>query len=399
MKILIISHMFPSKIIPKHGVFLCREMNYLREFDIGCQFLVPSPWAPWPLTCLKRWEKYGPQNPLTPPDDFIAEKVPYLRPVGMWYRRYEGKAMARGILKQAGSLHRQYHFDVVMGVPMIPDAQAAVVIGRHLELPTAAMAIGSDVMVYPELMPTLKKNLLWTLENLDLAIGVSKTICDKISKTGSCRREPVCVYLGRDTEKFSPAVDKSALRRRLGLSGDSVIGIYVGNLIPEKGVPELAQACGRLIQKYPDFKLVCVGSGVSGQLLSNLNIQAGREVVHLTGQISPDQVPQYLQASDFMIFPSHSEGMPQAVLEAMNCGLPVIATGVGGIPEAVVDMQTGLLIQPRDAQQLENVIGKMIVDKRFREETGNKAFVRVHEIFDARKNAEVLAKALWGLKK
>ncbi|OHB54216.1 MAG: hypothetical protein A2173_02725 [Planctomycetes bacterium RBG_13_44_8b] len=134
--------------------------------------------------------------------------------------------------------------------------------------------------------------------------------------------------------------------------------------------------------------------------LVQLKAKAGRDgAVVLTGLVSPDEVPKYLQASDFMVFPSHSEGMPQSVLEAMNCGLPVVATRVGGIPEAVVDGRTGILIDAKNISQLQQAMEKMITDKEFRLSSGQNGLAYVHKVFDAEQNAEKLAEALWSLVK
>jgi glycosyltransferase involved in cell wall biosynthesis len=108
-------------------------------------------------------------------------------------------------------------------------------------------------------------------------------------------------------------------------------------------------------------------------------------------------VPRFLQAADFLVLPSYSEGMPQAVLEAMNCGLPIVATRVGGVPEAVIDGETGLLVEPKGVEQLRNAMERMIVDEPFRLRAGQKGLVRAREVFDSERNANFFADALWSL--
>ena len=117
----------------------------------------------------------------------------------------------------------------------------------------------------------------------------------------------------------------------------------------------------------------------------------------MPGRVAPEEVPRCLQAADFLVQPSYSEGMPQAVLEAMDCGLPVLATRVGGVPEAVLDGETGLLVEPRNIERLRNAMERMIVDKAFRLAAGQKGLMRAREVFDSERNATIFAEALWSL--
>jgi glycosyltransferase involved in cell wall biosynthesis len=113
--------------------------------------------------------------------------------------------------------------------------------------------------------------------------------------------------------------------------------------------------------------------------------------------VPPEDVPHYLQGADFLVLPSHSEGMPQAILEAMDCGLPVVATRVGGVPEAVIDGQTGLLVESRNVEQLCSAIERMIVDAAFRAAAGQDGLSRARDVFDSDRNAKAFADALWSL--
>jgi glycosyltransferase involved in cell wall biosynthesis len=146
-----------------------------------------------------------------------------------------------------------------------------------------------------------------------------------------------------------------------------------------------------LLAGHEDFRLVCVGDGPAWDVL------IGPRAFHLTGRVNPDEVPLLLQGSDFLVLPSHSEGMPQAVLEAMNCGLPVVATNVGGVPEAVVDGETGLLVEARDVEALRNAIKRMITDGSFRSAAGHAGRKRAQTVFDSERNAAVFADALKAL--
>ncbi len=367
LRILAISHMFPTVRAGQYGAFICREAQFLRPHGIECRFLVGRPWAPWPLHYVPRWRDYGPSNPLAAPEGLSARPVAYFRPPGFGFRRFEGHSLARALLPAARQWHRESPFDLVLGVSMLPDAEAAVVIARELGLPVVALAVGSDVMVYPDRMPVLWRRLCETLAQVDLPVGVSQSICRRLAETGKCRREPLCVYLGRDTRHFVPAENKNRLREQLGWPTEGIVAIYVGGLVETKGIRELAAAAEPLLDKHERFHLVCVGDGPARDTLMGLQARLRREgAVMLPGRVAPEEVPRFLQAADFLVLPSYSEGMPQAVLEAMNCGLPIVATRVGGVPEAVIDGETGLLVEPKNIEQLRNAMERMIVDEAFR---------------------------------
>ncbi len=114
--------------------------------------------------------------------------------------------------------HRENPFGVVLGISMFPAAETVVTIGKKLNLPVAMLAIGCDVMFYTKRFPVFWRRLGGILEQVDLPVGVSESICKKLAETGKCKRKPLCVYLGRDSERFSPPKNKRKLRQELGWS-------------------------------------------------------------------------------------------------------------------------------------------------------------------------------------
>jgi len=398
LRVLAISHMFPTADRRHYGIFICREAQALRAHGIELTFLVGRPWTPWPLYHFGHWSDYGPANPLAPPAGLEARLAPYVRPPGFGFRRFEGAFLARALLPLARRWNEESRFDVVLGVSMLPDAEAAVAVGKDLGLPVASLAVGSDVMVYPDRMPVLWRRLCETLERVDLPVGVSQSICRRLAETGKCRRPPLCIYLGRDAGDFSPPDDRSRVRTQLGWPADSLVAAYLGALVETKGMRELVAACEPLLTRYRHLRLVCVGDGPCGDMLQGMGKRTGRpDAVILPGRVAPERVPLYLQASDFLVLPSHSEGMPQAVLEAMSCGLPVVATRVGGVPEAVMDGRTGLLVEPNDTGRLQTAIEQMITDDAFRSAAGENGRIRAREVFDPERNARTFADALQSL--
>ncbi len=261
LRILAISHMFPTLCSRQYGAFICREAQYLRPHEIECRFLVGRPWAPWPLYQVPRWSGYGPANPLAPPGELQAQAVPYFRPPGFGFRRFEGKAMARALLPVSRRWDRESPFHLILGVSMLPDTEAAVVIARDLGLPVVGLAVGSDVLVYPDRMPALWRRLGETLSQVDLPVGVSQSVCRRLAETGKGKGEPLCVYLSRDTKQFTPAQNKDRVREQLGWMKENIVAVYAGGLVETKGMSELAAAAAPLLSQYERFQLVCVGDG------------------------------------------------------------------------------------------------------------------------------------------
>ncbi len=390
---LVVSHLYPLEREPGLGIFVTRELGDLAPHGLEFEVLVPRPWAPWPLSRLGRWRQYAASNRLAGPAAIPARVVRYPRLPGFGFRRLEGAVLAPALRAAARRAHRERAFDLVLAIGIFPSAEASCGVAEALGIPLAAMAVGSDVMVMTDRAPYLQQRLQRIAARAALCVGVSEMLCERLRAAGA--RDPLRVCLGRDTALFRPAEDREALRRELGWAPGDVVGAFVGALWRGKGMDELAQVMPGLLRASPELRLVCVGQGEAAPALRAAAAAAGRpDALLLPGHVPPIEVPRYLQAADFLVFPSHSEGLPQAVLEAMNCGLPVIATRVGGIPEAVVDGETGILIEPRAPEQLRAEIERMTGDPALRERLGRAGLERAREHFDPAAEARRLAGAL-----
>ena len=393
LRLLTVCHMHPSRFLPRHGIFLIRQAQWLAEHGIDFTFLVPRPNAPWPLHLFPKWKEYGPENPLVVEHPFKIVERRYFRPPGGWFKLHEGKSIASTIRREAHRLHSDDPYDAILACPMLPDATSGRLLKEELDIPLVTLAIGSDVLVYPRTMPSLEPQLRESARASDLAVGVSKDICNRLRELGA--RDPQCVYLSRDAAQFKPPSDRNELRDELGWRRDDIVAIFVGRLATTKGTTELLQSIRTLIPANPSLRLVLVGDGPEKEAFTGLaQDPTYTHRVNLLGELAPDSVPKYLQAADFLVFPSYSEGMPQAVLEAMNCGLPVVATRVGGVPEAVLDGDNGVIIEPRDTTALTSAMQRLIEDDEFRVRAGQRSLEIVTTKFDPDTNAAKLATAL-----
>ncbi len=168
------------------------------------------------------------------------------------------------------------------------------------------------------------------------------------------------IYNGIDPFLYEIQTDVG-LRASLGLpNGAKVIGV-VGNLIHYKGHRFFLQACPEVKAKFPDVRFLLIGDG---PLRGELEVMAGelgiKEEVIFLG--SRNDIPALLSIIDLFVLPSLEEGFSNAILEAMAAGKPVVATRVGGIPEAVVHEETGLLVPPKDPKALADAIIRVLSD-------------------------------------
>ena len=150
-----------------------------------------------------------------------------------------------------------------------------------------------------------------------------------------------------------------ALREQLGIERDTPLVLVVGRLSPEKGHAVFLDAVARLKADGSDFRAVFVGEGQERERLALQTRELGLEDRVVFAGYHADVAPFY-GAADLVVLPSLSENMPNVALEAMSFGKPVVATRVGGVPEVVVDEQTGRVVPSNDPNALAEGIGQVL---------------------------------------
>jgi len=211
--------------------------------------------------------------------------------------------------------------------------------------------------------------------------AVSATAADAIAQELRLPAEIFNVVTnGVDTQRWAPSKDRAAVRRRLGLPADRTVILSVGNLKPVKGHHVLLEAVGSLGYYAGRTTFVVVGGDyMDGRLQQWTDERLGGCDVRFVGQ-QGDVLPWY-QAADVFVLPSKWEGLSNALLEAMACGLPVIATDVGGNRDVIRHGQTGLLVRPDDPMSLCAAIRLMVEDPVYRATLAAAGRRHVHERF------------------
>ena len=190
------------------------------------------------------------------------------------------------------------------------------------------------------------------VEEADGFVAINRPIEQELLSAGASPEKVFRVENGVDLRRFHPAEpgEKGRVRGAFGIPRDVPLVACFGRLSPEKGVDVLLRALPLLLQLVPGTRLWLVGDGPSRPSLEGLALELGLgHAVHFAGAVE-DPAPAW-RAADAAALPSHTEGLPLALLEAMASGIPVVATAVGGTPE-VLDGGAGTLVQPGNAEAL-----------------------------------------------
>jgi glycosyltransferase involved in cell wall biosynthesis len=183
---------------------------------------------------------------------------------------------------------------------------------------------------------------------------------------------------GVDTELFKPLLRNTALAESLDLINEGqveesgrVIG-FAGELRQKKGLRLLLSAYAQINKKNPATLLIVgdVRAGEDKQILEDFKLSHPEASIMVTGFVSPADLPSYYSLMDLFVHPSLRDGLPNALLEAMACGVTVIGTPVGGIKDVVVDCENGRLVSTNNVNELASAIEELLTNKDLRKKLG-----------------------------
>jgi colanic acid/amylovoran biosynthesis glycosyltransferase len=236
---------------------------------------------------------------------------------------------------------------------------------------------------------------------LDRLVDAARVIVTETDYAARFLRErfPYCadrvrrVYNGLDLAEFG----------RADFSTAPPLVVAVGRLIAKKGFVDLIRACGLLAERGKWFRCEIIGEGpLENELRQKIQQLELQDRVALAGAKSQREVRQRLAAANVFVLPSvidpegGMDNLPTVIMEAMATGLPVISTAIGGIPEMVIEDETGFLVAPRDAVALADVIEKLIGDAVLARKMGRAGHERAQELFSIEKNVRELCALIKG---
>lgn len=210
----------------------------------------------------------------------------------------------------------------------------------------------------------------------DHVVTISEGIREVLRSEGLAAHRMTCIRDAIDPAPFLQPVNRDAFLREFNLPHDAVVVGMVAQLIPRKGHRYLLQAVENLRHDYPALRVLLFGKGpLQAQLEQDIAQRGLADVVRLAGFRT--DLPEWLGGLDLLAHPADMEGLGVSLLQASAASVPIIASRVGGLPEAVLDNVNGLLIPPGDVPALRDAMRRLLDDPALRQRMGSAGRARV----------------------
>jgi glycosyltransferase involved in cell wall biosynthesis len=204
----------------------------------------------------------------------------------------------------------------------------------------------------------------------DRVIAISESIAEVLRASGLDENRLAVIRSAIDTAAFPAAADCTRFREEFGLAATDQVAATIAQLIPRKGHRYLLEAVARIRARYPSLRLIIFGQGPLDAELKQRTQELGiGRIVQFAG-FRPD-LDGFLPCMDLVIHPAVAEGLGVAALKASAAAVPVIAFAAGGLPEAVIDNETGILVEPGDSDALANGMARLLDHPELRRRYGD----------------------------
>jgi glycosyltransferase involved in cell wall biosynthesis len=350
--------LFPNPERPDHGLFIKNRLKLVAE---KCRLTVVAP-----INVAQ--------------DPPLAWRVPYQELLeGMtvyhpWFavipglfKQWDGRLLYQQSARQMRRSLNLNQYDLIDVHFAYPDGVAGQYLAEELGKPFIISLRGSDLNVLGR-FPRRRRLIQSMLARASAVIAVSEALKRKAEAIGVPSSRVHIIPNGVDTSVFYPR-NRLAARARLGWPEGIPCILSVGRLSPIKGFELLIETMAALHASLGSA-LCCfiVGEGELRPALERQIARLGLEnVVRLCGRVPQVELAEWYSAADAFCLLSHNEGCPNVVLESLACGTPVVATGVGGVPEILRQRAAGTMVLQRDANEVAEAIHSVLVPARDQE--------------------------------
>ena len=392
MKVLIIAPYYPYPAYPSWGSVNERAACALNELCDGVAVLAPRPYAlPVVSSWVPRWRSYRQIIGYE-----VRNRIPLYRPYYVHIPRLGG-----AIWTDPGAffwcrhtvrdMHRLTRFDALLSFDLVASGGMAWRIGRDLGIPASGWAIGNDVRVPASSSYGLV--LRRAIKHLDLVFYQSRELLETVAAQLAIPPEQmspkrhVVLPRGIPSPPLLPRVQvRNRIRAEWRITHDQIVLLNIGRMVRDKGIFELLQAIAFATARNP--KIICILVGSNPAFDETTAVQQKlhetpdlRERVRLLPHCSPDTVWEYLCAADIFAFPSHKEGMPNSLLEAMAMGVPAIAFAIPPVVEIAAATGCMVAVTPFDSTLFSEAILRLAASPDERATLEGKGRARVMQQF------------------
>ncbi|WP_231933274.1 glycosyltransferase [Botrimarina mediterranea] len=329
MRVLFISNLYPHPYQWRRAPWNRQQIAALSE---QCPVRVIAP-----LSWIDEWRWAREQGELFTQGRRRSEGCLTIDHPTYWYpprflRSSYGECFRRSISCAFRAAVKEFQPEIVLAAWAYPDGWAAEKLCHETDLPCVIKVHGSDVLQMNAFSGRAGKTAAG-LRAADGVVAVSDHLRREVVKLGVDEAKVNVVYDGVDTSIFSPG-SKQEARESLGIPPEQAAILFVGNLVPVKGIDRLLSAAADLVQSTERLHVHLVGAGPEKARLQELAIDLGvSEKVTFHGPREHAELPNWFRAANVVCLPSHSEGVPNVLLESAACGAPFVAFDVGGIRE------------------------------------------------------------------
>lgn len=338
MRLLLITAVYPTPRRSHKGIFNRELVAGLRHAGDDVRVVAPIPWP-----------------------DLIRTRTDLPSPVQVsypvwWYPSKFGHAsyhrwMQWSVLPAVHRMTANWRPDLVMGYWTHPDGTTALAAARELGVPGVVMVGGSDVLLLTA-RSRRRAVIVDTLRHADQVLTNGSNLRQKVIELGIPAARVAAFHHGVDGARFHPG-DPRLARQQLELPLDRVIFLWVGHMVPVKGLDVLLRAWTRMSALDKPPLLLLIGDGGQRTALERQAARQGAEVRFL-GAVSHDALPPWYRAADAVLLPSRSEGVPNVLLESLACGTPFIASDVGDV--AALRDEASVIVPAGDVAALAEAI-------------------------------------------
>ena len=340
MQLLFFSNVFPTPVEPTKGVFNQILVDDLRRATHNVEVVAPVPWT-------AAWRFRPPASKVARRDARISFPVFYFPP--RVFRHLYHHFLWASVRRTLRPLLRKQRPDAILAYWAHPDGAVALRAAREVGVPTLLIVGGSDILLLAA-EPSRRAAILAVLNGVDVVLAVGGHLRDRLLEMGTEASKVHVLRRGVDATFFRPGPRDEA-RRRLGLPALDSIVLWVGRMVPVKGLDVLLQAWEQVAVRGSTLYLVGEGP-LEASLRKRVESASLSSRVRFVGSVAHDALPDWYRAADLTVLPSHSEGTPNVLLESLACGTPFLASRVGRNPRPDGRSRRGIWCRPETLRRL-----------------------------------------------